>query len=266
VKIEMEIPLPVVASNMNAQKPADRSWIFNYSSAKETTIKQLCQRVEEYFQLPPRRLCRYFADADDPCLITMNHPHFRGFHAPISDRCKLPIDLQRCFCHPAEDSREGATFAEMVAFDNLIYIRRSICADTTGLVETYAHELQHFVQHGNTPRLWVVNRKLCHNLKRFKPTAIPTDIPYEAEANIVSKCVAEKICGVETVMAFAEEQVRLMDGDQEQKSRWIFFRDVPSSMEYDLREKTLAMVEEYKTQLDFGIDVDQPEWWVGPAK
>ena len=154
----------------------------------------------------------------------------------------------------------------MVAFDNLIYIRRSTCTDTTGLVETYAHESQHFVQCGNTPRLWAVNNVLYWNLKKFEPTMIATDIPSEREANIVSKRVAEIVCGAEAVRVFADEQVRLMEeaGEHDEKARWVFFRDVPSSTKYALLEATLPLVQKYKKSLDFGIDVDQPEWWVGP--
>jgi hypothetical protein len=251
---------------MCAAKSVDRSWDFNYSTAKEANIKPLCQRVEEHFQLPPRRLCRYFANSDDDFLLTTHGSHFRGFHAPISAKNELPIYLLHCFFHPFEDLRGDVSDDEMIAFDNLIYIRDSTCADATGVVETYAHELQHFVQHGTLPRLSFVNSVLYHNLKRLVPTAIATDVPSEREANIVSKRVAEIVCGVEAVTAFADEQVRLMDaaGEQEQKARWIFFRNVPSSTKYDWQKETLAMVEEYKARLDFKMDTDKPEWWVGP--
>jgi hypothetical protein len=251
---------------MYARELVDRSWNFNYSSAKQTTAKPLCQRVEGYFQFPPRRLCRYFADADDSSLIAKNGLYFRGFHASISVRNFLPKYLFDCFFHPLSDLRGTPTFQEMVAFDNLIYIRPGTCDDPTGLVETYAHELQHFVQHGNTPRLLAVNNALRENLKTFRPDAIATDVPSERDANIISKFVAESVCGVEAVRAFAEEQIRLMDanGLQEEKARWIFFRDVPSSSRSYFVEGTLAMVEEYKTRIDFGMDTDKPEWWVGP--
>jgi hypothetical protein len=107
---------------------------------------------------------------------------------------------------------------------------------------------------------------LCEHIKKLKPDAIATDVPSEREANIVSKFVTESVCGVEAVRAFAEEQIRLMetDGLQEEKDRWIFFRDVPSSSRSCFVEETLAMVEEYKTRIDFGMDTDKPEWWVEP--
>jgi hypothetical protein len=54
---------------MTNANPIDRSWVFGSSTVKEATLKPLCQRVDEQFQLPTSRICRYFADSDDPCFI-----------------------------------------------------------------------------------------------------------------------------------------------------------------------------------------------------
>jgi hypothetical protein len=85
---------------------------------------------------------------------------------------------------------------------------------------------------------------------------------------VVSKRVAEIVCGAEAVRVFAERQVSLMNeaGEHEQKARWSFFRDVSPSTQFDLLGATLPLVEKYKKVLDFGIDVDEPQWWVGPLK
>jgi hypothetical protein len=180
--------------------------------------------------------------------------------------------LFRCFFLPFDETPAQA----VQAFDNMIYIRHSTCLDlNTGFVTTYAHELQHFVQHGTMPRLLAVNKvlydSLKNSLKNFEPKAIPTDVPSEREANIISKRVAEIICGVEDVRRFAEERVAVMEraGEQDkaardEKARWIFFRDVPSSTEYDYLADTLRLVEINKTKMNFGIDVNQPEWWLEP--
>lgn len=160
------------------------------------------------------------------------------------------------------------SFEEMVAFDNLIYIRRSTCDDSTGLVECYAHELQHFVQYRRTPRLWAVSTVLYQKVKGLESASTVIDIPTEREANIVSKRVCERICGVESVKRFAEERVHFMDecGQHEERDRWIFFRDTPSSTPFNLLDATLPLVEKYKGVLDFRMDLDKPEWWVGPLK
>jgi hypothetical protein len=52
-------------------------------------------------------------------------------------------------------------------------------------------------------------------------------------------------------------------GQHEKRNRWIFFRDTPSSTLFNLLEATLPLVEKYKGVLDFKMDVDKPEWWVG---
>jgi len=249
------------------EEASDRSWIFKSSTTKEASLKSLCQRVEAQFRLPKTRLCRYFAASDDPYFVQMHGAHFRGFHVPYSARTLLPQDLLYCFFHPPDFSRD-VKFEDTIAFDNLIYIRHNTCRDETGLATTYAHELQHVVQLANTPRLLAANQVLYQNLKRFEPAAIATDIPTEREANIVSKRVAELVCGTEAVRVFAEEQVRLMRevGEHEQEARWIFFRDVPSSTQYDLLEATLPLVDKYKNVFDFEIDVNEPRWWIGSLK
>jgi len=105
-------------------------------------------------------------------------------------------------------------------------------------------------------------------LKNVEPATIATDIPSEREANIVSKRVAEEVCGVEAVRRFAEEQIRLLHdaGEHEEEARWVLFRDVPSSTRFDLLQATLPLVEKYKNVLNFEIDVNEPQWWLGPLR
>jgi hypothetical protein len=240
-------------------------WNFNCSAENEATLRPLCQEAEKHFQLPTGRLYRYFARTEDPILLQMRGEHYRGFYCHISERNWLPTYLSHCFFRP---DYAGDTYEDMIAFDDLIFIRHSTCFDPTGCVLTYAHELQHFVQHGHAPRLLRVNNALYQNIKRFEPTATASDIPSEREANIVSKRVAEAVCGADAVRVFAEKQVRLMEelGNSEQLDRWVFFRDIPSSTNYDLLGCTLHLVERYKTRIDFGVNVDQPEWWIGPVE
>jgi hypothetical protein len=236
-------------------------WDFNHSTENEAALKPLCLEVEKHFRFPTRRLYRYFARAEDPSLQGPPYnfgKYYRGFHYPFSARDHLPLYLSRCFLNPCQE--------ENVAFDNIIFIRESTCFDTTGFVTTYAHELQHFMQYGHTPRLYSVNCDLWNNLKEFEPTAIATDAPHEREANIASKRVAEAVCGADAVRAFAERQVQFMEqvGEPEHTARWIFFRDVSASTSYDLLEATIPLVERYKTRIDFRVDVNDPQWWLGP--
>jgi len=243
-------------------------WDFNHSTENEAALKPLCLDAEKHFRFPACRLYRYFAHTDDRYMVgppMALGEHYRGFHVPRSSRDVLPLYLSECFFHPLEHFTEVVPFEKMVAFDNLIFVRNSTCLDATGCVITYAHELQHFTQYGHTPRLSVVNSDLYSSLKKFEPTSIATDVPHEREANIVSKRVAEAICGKAAVRAFAEEQVRFMErvNEPDQRERWIFFRDVPAATEYDLLAETIPLVEKYKTQIDFRVDVAKPEWWLG---
>jgi hypothetical protein len=189
--------------------------------------------------------------------------HYRGFHIPFLGRGVLPLDLQHGFFHPLES---GMSYEDSIAFDNLIYIRKGTCLDLpVGFVTAYAHELQHFVQHGRTPKLWGVNRNLYHRIGAFEPNMIPSEIPCERDADIAARRVAEQVCGIEPTNNFAEKQIQLMEncGAAAQKARWVFFRGVPSSANYDLLQETLPFIEKYQGRIDFGVDTKQPEWWMG---
>src|SRR6266478_4240724 len=190
----------------NSMERTDKGWYFDYSVTNKNTLKPLCVEVEKHFTLPARRLLRYFAASDD-FQLRQEPPvgfgtYYRGFHVPLSGRHSLPMHLQSVFFHPLEQFTEVVSFDVMVAFDNLIYIRDSTCSDVTGCVTNYAHELQHFVQHSLTPKLWAVNGALYQNLAAFEPDALTTDIPSERDAEIKSKRVAEMVCGVDAVKAF----------------------------------------------------------------
>jgi len=238
----------------------DPAWNFNYSEECEVSLKPLCQQIESHFEFPPKRLCRYFATGADSVLQQMYGVYYRGFHAPCSSCPVLPHYLVPCFYHPFDAFKSDIPFEDTIAFDNLIYMRDSTCRDgRVGFTLTYAHELQHFLQHGHTPMLSAVNFTLYRDLKQFEPNSIAIDIPHEREANIVSKRVAESLFGADAIREYAEEQIQFMERvcDAEQKARWIFFRDVPSSTACDLLQDTLPFVEKYKKVLDFGVDTEQ---------
>jgi len=244
----------------------DGAWNFGGSVEYETTLKPLCLQVESHFSLPPKRLWRYFATSDDPHMQTWMGlgEHYRGFHIPRSGRSVLPLYLLHGFFHPFE---MGMSYEDSIAFDNLIYIRSSTCSDLpVGFVTAYAHELQHFVQYGRTPKLWDVNRNLYHSIGAFEPNFIPSEIPTERDADIMAKRVAEKVCGVEATNQFAEKQIQLMEnaGAAVQRARWVFLRDCPSSKNYDLLQETVPFIEKYQGRINFGVDTGQPEWWLGP--
>ncbi len=227
-------------------------WNFNNSAVTESVLKPLCVRVDEWFQLPTDRLYRYFAVVDDEFLADRIGKHYRGVRADVSGTDEVCNHIRELCLPPGSDTQ----------YDTVIYMRNSTCADPTSCVITYAHELQHIAQRHRFPKLLRANSTLYANLRRFEPTATEIDIPSEVDANIVSKRVAETVCGVEFVRSFAHEQVRLMTAP-EQAIRWKFFLDTPSSTTYDFVGRTLELVEIYKGRMDFGMDVDTPRWWEG---
>jgi hypothetical protein len=242
----------------------DNSWNFDGSATNEAILKPLCQQVEKLLDVPNRRLCRYFGVYEDQYFVRVLGPHYRGFHIAF-DREQvrnLPSYLSACFFLPQNEigkHEPNCPFEELVAFDDLIYLRHSTCHDPTGCVITYAHELQHIVQHGCYPRLLKVNRILRQHRKR------EIDIPAEVEANIVSKRIAEVVCGVDAVRTFAEAEIGRMEavGADEKKVRWEFFLNTSSSTVYDVVDETFSLVNMFKARINFEFDVNEPEWWLG---
>jgi len=234
-------------------------WNFSGSTANESTLKPLCEQVDRHFRLPSDRYYRYFAvqedeAADHQFIAQQLGQYCRGLHVVVSgkhDVCQYFVNR----CIPPED---------LDNYDNLIYIRHSTCLNPTGCVITYAHELQHTVQESLFPKLMGVNFVLYHNLKRFLPSATEIDIPTERDANIVSKSVAEMVCGAGAVKRFAEEQVQYMKRvcETDQLIRWEFFLNLQS---YNWVSETRRLVQEFKGRMSFGIDVEKPDWWKGRA-
>lgn len=229
-------------------------WNFNNSTANETALRPLCEQVDKFFDLPAARRYCYFAVADDEYLTDKVGRHYRGLNAPTSSRGPIPEHAFHRYL-PADGN----------CYDHLIYIRNSTCLDPTGCVITYAHEVQHTLQCDRSPRVMQANWVLRANLAIFDSTATEIDIPIEADANIVSKRIAESVCGIEHVRNFAEEQLALMRnaGAIEQERRWEYFLEMPSSTPYDYVDETKELVRRYAQYMDFGMDVHAPDWWKG---
>ncbi|SRR6266481_1972392 len=228
-------------------------WNFNNSSVNESTLRPLCEQVDKHFGLAGKYY-RYFAVAPDDTLIEKVGSYFRGGQFSTLATAEIPSYVRNRYLPSGTD------------YGYFVYIRDTTCLDRTGCVVTYAHELQHIVQHERFPRLMEPNSILRARLKDFIETATEIDIPIEVDANIVSKQVAEKVCGVDSVQRFSREQVQFVkkEGAIDQVVRWEFFRDTPSSNPYDWVDETLKLVQKYKGLMPFGIDTDKPDWCKGP--
>lgn len=238
-------------------------WHFNGSATNESILRPLCQRAEQEISIPDHKLSRYFAATDSHSQFIRDMGKYcRGFHVPASAREHLPSDLQN----------------KMAGSDHLIYIKHSTCLDPTSCVITYAHELQHAKQHGLYPKLLEINSVLRRYLDPVPASEM--DLPTERDANIVSKGIGERVCGEDVVRSFAEEQIRLMEIDRaaaqkmgleddeicarQQKVKWELFLSTPSSTVYDPVPATLALVEKHGGAINWGMDVEKSEWWLGP--
>jgi hypothetical protein len=251
------------------------------------TLKPVCERILEHFQLPAQRLYCYFANEEDPELRKDVGQFYRGFFSYREGASQLPNYLQQCFLRSEDEFAQipaNITYESMVAFDCLIYVRNRTCRDVTSCASTFAHELQHFMQYGYSRKVWAANTILYQRIRAYgNTTATVIDIPHERDANIVSKRVAEAVCGTEAVKLFAEGRIRqfksiAMQGHESaeaEKARWEFFRDVPSSTQFDVLAATIPLVEKYKFALstdedefsrelreEFSIDFLHPQWWL----
>jgi hypothetical protein len=157
-------------------------------------------------------------------------------------------------------------------FDSFIYLHGSTCSKKVGLTMTFAHELQHFVQQHSMPRMWAANR-LLSMLPSDAALGLlwSSDIPYEREARVVSKSVAENLLGAEAVAEYIREKIaeRVTEGDV---ADWECIQGLDTSAPYDLDRETrllFSRLKDYKEHLervlrgfgndpDFsGIDLDQ---------
>jgi hypothetical protein len=224
------------------------AWKFNGSRMNESVLKPICQQVEQVFQMSHVRLCRYFAVIEDPYLAYWLQT-YDGFQLPASNEWPKYLENERS------------------SSDYLIYLTKATCVDPTGCAITYAHELQHVIQHGLYPKLLEINRALRCHLSDFKPMANEFDFPTEKDANIISKRVAELVCGVDAVRRFAENRVSSMRaaGAAAQEAKWELFLKTPSTTTYEPLAPTLEAVKEYEGRIDFKMDVKSSRWWLGPV-
>lgn len=99
--------------------------------------EEAAQRVVGYFgnRLPDLPLLCFFDDEDWPEYKGPGMAANRGIYFHDPPWMNAPDYVREC------------VFTDGLPFTNLIYLHGSACAGTMGLTMTFAHELQHFVQH-----------------------------------------------------------------------------------------------------------------------
>lgn len=129
--------------------------------------------------------------------------------------------------------------APKLAFDHVIYLHGSTCSNEVGLAMTFSHELQHFVQNGNSLSLWAANTLIPKLLKSDIDALGLTwcDVPHEREARIVSKRIAENLFGAEVVTQYVDAKIA-EHVTKDDAHDWKCIRGLATSTPYDLAAET----------------------------
>jgi hypothetical protein len=120
-------------------------------------------------------------------------------------------------------------------YDHFIYLHQSTAATDVGLVMTFAHELQHFIQHQRQPKLWAEST-VATSLTREIVTAYGlswADIPIEYEARLVAKRVSEGLFGHDAVARYIDSQIAA-NVTTEDAADWKFVRSLEPGASYDM--------------------------------
>lgn len=214
-----------------------------------TTRDALARRVVAHFgpSLPESTLLCLFDGTDWQALRNDRGNANRGFYSWT----KTLTDAE-CWDWPEHlrkqiftDNPESG--GKKSAFDNLIYLHGSTSLTDTGLVMTFAHELQHFVQHGHQPKLWAES-SVVTNLTREDIRALnlnSSHVPIEREARAVSKLVAEKLCGAEAVRRYIDGKIE-ENVNPDDVEDWKFVRGLNASVPYALTRETRLLFQRLK--------------------
>ncbi|MBZ5509578.1 MAG: hypothetical protein LAN70_00255 [Acidobacteriia bacterium] len=216
------------------------------SAVLKEKVEPLCQRVLSYFQLPDYKLLSYIDDEIPPDLPRL-HASSSGIHTPIFGGGRWPHYVEEWFY----------TREKEFAFDNLIYIPGTkYIGDPVTFTMIFAHELQHFMQYGQSRLAYKVNCILFGNVGEFDRGAMAWDIPYERDAMIASKRVIEAEFGTPAVQQSVEKQIAdtNANGNFSKKEVWNFLNTLSSAADYDWREETCRLIQRYRPYLETTVD------------
>jgi hypothetical protein len=192
-------------------------------------------------RLPNLPLLCFFDEEDWPVLRGPGMAANRGAYFSSPSWADTPAYIRGC-----------ALIEGQPAFDNLIYLHGTTCADEVGLTMTFAHELQHFVQHGTSRLSWAVNTLAYATLRDlemsdFRALALRTcDIPFEREARMVAKRVAEDLLGKDRVHKHIEAKIAERVTEQDAVD-WDCIRGLDVTAPYDLASETQRFFPRLKT-------------------
>jgi len=203
--------------------------------------KEAAKRVIDHFgnQLPNRSLLCFFDDQDWPDLKEARGEAIRGFYKP---------EGYPGFRQGAPEYIIDFVFSAPPVFDNLIYLLRSTCENEVGLTMTFAHELQHFIQHSNMLPHWAANSFIYDffNSVSYAALGLKTfSFPHEREARVVAKRTAELLHGAEDVRQYIDTKIA-DPVDADDAADWEFVQEIDTSVPYDLAGETKLFFQQLK--------------------
>jgi hypothetical protein len=193
--------------------------------------------------LPDRRLLCYL-DTDDCLRLKKRYGKAqRGLYMPVANGPMWTL-FPEAVGYYVRGNRTTSTLGPdpRPEFDHLIYLHGSTCLNEVGMTMTFAHELQHFIQHENSLELWAVNTVAIEML-RYHKSAYRTlsiqwcDIPIEREARIVAKRIAERIFGSEAVAQYVSAKRDEFVTEQD-AADWTCIGGLDATTPYDLATET----------------------------
>jgi hypothetical protein len=208
----------------------------------------LAKRVVDEFGngLPDLRLLAFFDDEDWQPFKDHAGKENRGFYTPIKEETfqwpSWPHYVMQCIF---VDDPSSILLKQDV--DHAIYVHGTTCADEVGLIMTFSHELQHFIQYGFNRKLWAENSLLPHLPKDvFDITGLNwPDIPNEREARIVAKQLGVKLRGADAVKRYIDRRISESTSPKDMED-WRFSQDVNTSLPYDLAGETKRIFQRLK--------------------
>jgi hypothetical protein len=208
--------------------------------SRRRDLESLCADVLDHHRPPQQTLCCIFDNEERFEFLNAFGPSYCGFFYPVASYGigSWPGDLKS---HVSALER-GVAFTCDVA----VYIRKRTCEHKTGATITFAHEIQHVMQHGFQFKYWRANCWLPSVTGSDLMNPKPWDLPTEYDAQLAAKRVAQSVLGVSEVERYTREQID--SGNDPEK--WKFFLGLDVSQEYDFASATRKMVERFKGKLD----------------
>jgi hypothetical protein len=235
------MPLTVKVKSADVAVKADR----------EATAKRVITRFGN--RLPNARLLCFFDDNNWQPFKEYAGAANRGFYTPVKETTfAWPVWPDYVTEHILADDPPSVVLKRV--FDHVIYLHGSTCANEIGLAMTFAHELQHFVQHSDVLKLWAENC-LIQSLPRDVIGVLGlkwSDIPVEREARAVSKQTAEDLFGAERVRQHINTRItEALNADD--AADWRFVQRLVPSTPYHLVDETRLIfrrLKDYRPNLE----------------